>query len=69
MQSTDKVTRILMLYQQLLQGNIVNKTAFTVENQITERTFERDIDDIRLFLSDSYATTELVYDKFIDGYK
>lgn len=69
MQSTDKVTRILMLYQQLLQGNIVNKTAFTVENQITERTFERDIDDIRLFLSEFYEIKELIYDKLNAGYK
>lgn len=49
MQSTDKVTRILMLYQQLLNGNIVKKATFALEHQITERTFERDIDDIRLF--------------------
>lgn len=69
MQKTDKVTRILLLYQQLLSGNIVKKATFALEHQITERTFERDINDIRIFLSESYARTELIYDKFVDGYK
>jgi len=69
MQKTDKVTRILMLYQQLLSGNIVKKVTFALEHQITDRTFERDINDIRIFLSESYARTELIYDKFVDGYK
>lgn len=69
MQSTDKVTRILMLYQQLLNGNIVKKATFALEHQITERTFERDIDDIRLFLSEFYEIKELIYDKSNAGYK
>ncbi|WP_302298197.1 helix-turn-helix transcriptional regulator [Phascolarctobacterium faecium] len=69
MQSTDKVTRILMLYQELLNGNIVKKATFVLEHQITERTFERDIDDIRLFLTEFYETKELIYDQLNDGYK
>ena len=69
MQKTDKVTRILMLYQKLLDGAIVKKSTFALENKITERTFERDIDDIRIFLSEIYEVKELIYDKLNDGYR
>lgn len=58
---TDKATRVLMLYHKLLQGEHIDKTAFSIEHGINQRTFDRDIEDIRLFLSDSYSVEEIVY--------
>lgn len=61
MANTDKVTRMLALYSQILDGKKVNKSNFCLEYGINERTFERDIEDIRLFLSESYSVNELCY--------
>lgn len=59
---TDKATRVLMLYHRLLQGEHIDKAGFSVEHGINERTFDRDIEDIRVFLSDIYSVEEVVYD-------
>lgn len=65
---TDKATRVLMLYHRLLQGEHIDKAGFSVEHGINERTFDRDIEDIRLFLSDIYSVEEVVYDAETKSY-
>lgn len=64
----DKVTRMLCLYSKLIRGNIVNKEVFCREYEITKRSFDRDIEDIRLFLSETYSGYELKYDRKKEGY-
>ncbi|HBA46674.1 MAG TPA: hypothetical protein DCZ91_02505 [Lachnospiraceae bacterium] len=64
----DKVTRILMLYSRLMQGEVVNKTRFCLETECSSRSFDRDIEDIRLYLSESYSAGELWYDRWEGGY-
>lgn len=59
----DKVTRILHLYAQLAQGKKVNKMNFCLEVDCLERSFDRDIEDIRLYLSEFFCTQELLYDR------
>lgn len=63
MLKTDKITRILSLYNRLELGEEINKTAFSLEHNINERSVDRDIEDIRLFLSEIYSHKELNYDK------
>lgn len=63
MPRTDKNTRMLSLYYQLLTGKQISKQAFCLEHSITERTFDRDIEDVRLFLSDEQSYCELQYDR------
>lgn len=65
---TDKNTRILRLYDDLINGKVVNKTTFSINCKISERTFDRDIQDIRLFLSEKFSPTELLFDKSKNGY-
>lgn len=65
---TDKNTRMLSLYHQLLTGKKVNKQAFCIENDINERSFDRDIEDIRLFLCDKHPYCELNYNRLENGY-
>jgi predicted DNA-binding transcriptional regulator YafY len=60
---TDKTTRVLMLYHRLLNGQYIDKITFSLDHGINERTFDRDIEDVRLFLSDSFSASELVFDK------
>lgn len=68
MSKTDKITRMLLLYHKLLNGEVINKSKFINENNITIRTFARDIDDIRIFLSEIYSSSEVIFDKSQSGY-
>ena len=65
---TDKITRILILYSMLAKGNKVYKSIFSMEHEINERSFDRDVEDIRLFLSEIYSPNELVFDKTENAY-
>lgn len=68
MAGMDKVTRILILYAQLRDGKRIYKKSFCVDTQIDRRTFDRDIEDIRLFLSETFSGNELVYDYADESY-
>lgn len=59
----DKMTRLLLLYSKLMRGEKVNKTLFCLEADCQPRSFDRDVEDVRLFLSDSFAMEELIYDR------
>ena len=65
---TDINTRLLSLYYQLLTGEGVNKQAFCLEHNIVERSFDRDIEDIRLYLSEEQPYCELKYDRYNNIY-
>ena len=60
---SDKNTRILILYQLLSEGKEINKSSFCIEHGISERSFDRDVKDIRLFFSEIYSVDELLFDK------
>lgn len=64
----DKVTRVLSLYSKLMQGEKINKVGFCMETDSLPRTFDRDIEDIRLYLSEFYRGRELLYDKLENIY-
>src|SRR5699024_8381904 len=68
MASIDKVTRILMMYSRLLEGGKIYKKTFCTDMEINRRTFDRDIEDIRLFLSEAYVGYDLVYDRKDESY-
>ena len=59
----EKITRMLMLYSSLMNGEEINKTIFCFENDCSPRSFDRDIEDIRLFLSESFSVFELNYNR------
>lgn len=52
---TDEVNRILIMYDTMRRGREVHKEAFCMEHGISERTFERDIEKVRTFLSENYS--------------
>lgn len=68
MAGMDKVTRILIMYSKLLEGGKINKKSFCMDAEIGRRTFDRDIEDIRLFLSESFQGNQLVYSKTDECY-
>ena len=64
----DKITRLLILYSSLINGDEINKTMFCFENDCSPRSFDRDIEDIRLFLSEVYSVLELKYNRMNNMY-
>lgn len=66
MDGVDMTTRILRMYESLRRGSGIYKQSFCMEYGISERTFDRDIEKIRLFLSEEYTGREVEYD-FVRG--
>lgn len=64
----DKITRLLILYSSLINGDEINKTIFCFESDCSPRSFDRDIEDIRLFLSEVYSVSELKYNRLNNTY-
>ena len=48
----DKTGRILSIYTKLMNGDVVNKASEAHRYGVNERSIQRDIDDIRNFLSE-----------------
>lgn len=64
----DKLTRLLWLYSKLLNGEEVNKWSFCLEADCQSRSFDRDIEDIRMFLSETYQVANLLYSRSENTY-
>ncbi|MDE6600324.1 MAG: WYL domain-containing protein, partial [Oscillospiraceae bacterium] len=66
-----KYYRVPKIYGKLMSGEIVNKTEEARAFGVTERTFQRDIEDLRCFFADDAdggARRELVYSRELNGY-
>lgn len=67
-----KYYRVLKIYGKLMNGEVINKTEEARAFGVTERTFQRDIEDLRCFFADdaddSGARKELVYSRELNGY-
>lgn len=68
-----KIERVLGIYTQLINGQIVNKAQEAQKYKVNERSIQRDIDDIRNFLeldaeNTGYINT-IAYDRGSNGYR
>ena len=68
-----KTDRILGIYIKLCKGYVVNKSNEAIECNVDERTIQRDIDELRCFISDysvemSGEYYEIEYDRSKAGY-
>ena len=59
----DKITRILLLYSRLINGEKVNKNAFCLETDCQPRSFDRDIEDIRWYFNEALENNKLLYNR------
>ena len=70
---TNKIERVLGIYTKLVKGFIVNKVEEADKYGVTERSIQRDIEDIRNFMEqslvDSGAGDTVVYDWSEKGYR
>ena len=64
----NKITRVLFLYRTLMKSEWVYKSSACVNFEISPSSFDRDIRDIRLFLSESFSNLELIFDAKRQGY-
>jgi predicted DNA-binding transcriptional regulator YafY len=73
MEQNDKINRILGIYTKLMNGHLVSKSEEAVVYGVTERSIQRDMDDIRNFLETNTDTSGIantvVYDRFRKGYR
>lgn len=66
--SESKGNRILEIYMQLQQGKCLNKTSLAQEFGVSERSVQRDIEDLRCFLQQKYLNQDIIYSKKKGGY-
>lgn len=60
-----KCERILDIYIALSKGQVVNKSEYTNKHNVDCRTIQRNVDDIRAFVCDSFVMGEGI---FLDVY-
>ncbi len=69
---SDKVSRILEMYTKLVSGSVISKIEEAQNYGVTERSIQRDIDDIRSYFQDCIArggsSNDIVYDREHKGY-
>lgn len=69
----DKIARVLGLYTKLMNGYVVNKAEEAQNYGVNERSIQRDIEDIRIYLeadthNNGFANS-IIYDRAQKGYR
>lgn len=67
----NKGFRLLNIYERLNKGETVHKSDLSKSFHVSEKTVQRDIDDLRAYLSETHFTESEIsikYDKMRDGY-
>ena len=64
---------ILDLYARFLEGDVINKAEEAIRFHVDERSIQRDIDDIRIYLADRKIIglgecRNIIYDRMQKGY-
>ncbi len=68
----NKVFRVLSLYETLNKGDSITKSELAKKYSVSEKTIQRDIDELRVYLADSFKSsmdTDVVYDAKSKSYK
>ncbi len=64
-----RISRLLAIYEDLHKGKVVNKKRYATQFVVSEKTIQRDIEDLRNFLANHYSIDSLIeYDKKKCGY-
>lgn len=68
----NKGQRMLAMYDRLLRGELLNKKHLSEEYGVTEKSIQRDMDDLRNYLSEMQTKgghAEILYDRKKNGYE
>lgn len=70
---SSKHMRLLHLYTRLMSGEVLVKADEALNYGINERSFQRDIDDLRVFFDEEMInggdSHDLIYDRNLNGYR
>ena len=67
----NKGFRLLSIYEMLNKGELITKSALAYHFNVTEKTIQRDINDLRVYLSDTHFSegeVSIKYDRVRGGY-
>lgn len=67
----NKGFRLLNIYERLNKGEVIHKNSLANEFNISTKTVQRDIDDLRAYLTETHFSEleiSIKYDKLLDGY-
>lgn len=64
-----KSMRLLTIYTRLLDGQTVKKSELAHEFGITQRSVQRDMESLRVFLAEEMLGREIIYDPKAKGYR
>lgn len=66
-----KSERMIDIYVKLINGGIINKRQEAGRHNVSEKSIQRDIEDIRdyIFKKHGLSKVELIYDREQQGYK
>lgn len=67
--SDGKPVRLLTIYSRLANGEILNKSQLAQEFHVTERSVQRDMEDLRTFVTEQMLMQEIIYDPKAKGYR
>jgi len=64
----NKSNRVLLLYNKFLRGEPINKSEEAKNFGVTERSIQRDLDDLKIFFQQNSMENEVIYDRTKKGY-
>lgn len=64
-----KSSRLLSIYSDLVNGKVLTKAELAQRFHVTERSIQRDVESLRLFLAEQMAAQDIIYDRKRKGYR
>ena len=64
-----KSSRLLSIYSDLVSGKVLTKAELAQRFHVTERSIQRDIESLRLFLAEQMSAQDIIYDRTLKGYR
>lgn len=68
-QSGLKSARLLEMYSRFTQGDVLNKAELARAFHVTEKSIQRDIEELRCFFAEHHLSQDVIYDPKLKGYR
>ena len=68
-QSGIKSVRLLEIYSRLQEGQVLKKSVLAQDFNVTQRSIQRDIEDLRCFFAERGLSQDVIYDAKLRGYR
>ena len=64
-----KSARLLEIYSRLSEGSVLKKSELAQDFHVTQRSIQRDIEDLRCFFAERHLEQDVIYDTKLRGYR